>query len=505
MVCGPPACLWPTIDDNASQPVKPKRFSILWICVVAVEHGVGLVWATGQIPAWGHCYSASPFYRAQVAPTLRGELAVSRNLEHLTHDLCWSEGGVQQVWGLGKPLWRIPFTLMARLAGFEHLPDFLAQAAALALTAWWVLKTARGLFNKWPPNLPDGPTLLTPLGAPVLPLFYPPFLHRPRTRFHVWEEAVAYEYLVGISLGAGLIRLGIKPSFLRHLGICLLPRLGLRTRPTPVFHTGAAVLAGAIGFGWANGTNMNHQRRSGSHPWRRTLGPLWIGSLPWWTGTVSDQPYPGRRRICIRAQTECATCYWCGLCHALRPFIRIGTVVFGRPRVIGSSVSPEVLQRSALVCDRTVCRTVADDSLGRGRQHHVRSRILGLDRRVLRRGNLCPPPFDTCLGGKAPTVCTHGDPWHTMRDRVLALLTVDSPVATESLAGFYLRDCVISTRYALDFMPAFAAAMVVGWLPWIWAWKSHRRGYPMAAVSLGVLVAWISIVFLRSTHSYRDP
>src|ERR1041385_2270998 len=79
-------------------------------------------------------YSAGLPLRAQTDALLRGEFALSRNPADLTlvpWDLCWSQGGVQQVWGLGIPFWRLPWEGLAKLAGLQMFPDRIAPGLFL--------------------------------------------------------------------------------------------------------------------------------------------------------------------------------------------------------------------------------------------------------------------------------------------------------------------------------------------------------------------------------------
>ena len=61
-----------------------------------------------------------------------GSFALDNDPRTLGYDMAWAEGGVQQVWGLGVPSWRLPFELIAKLFGYDAFPDRLALAAALA-------------------------------------------------------------------------------------------------------------------------------------------------------------------------------------------------------------------------------------------------------------------------------------------------------------------------------------------------------------------------------------
>lgn len=95
--------------DRTRYPMKPwPDARTCGLVLLGLIYGVGLPWACGLLPAWGRWYSASLPHRQQVETRLHGRLKLSASPAHLAHDLCWSEGGVHQVWGLGVPLWRAP-------------------------------------------------------------------------------------------------------------------------------------------------------------------------------------------------------------------------------------------------------------------------------------------------------------------------------------------------------------------------------------------------------------
>src|SRR5512144_1742282 len=76
-----------------------------------------LLVACGQISLHGG-YAPNPGYRAQVDALLDGRLALTPAPDGLLHDLAWTPRGVQQVWGLGVPLWQLPFEALGRLVGY---------------------------------------------------------------------------------------------------------------------------------------------------------------------------------------------------------------------------------------------------------------------------------------------------------------------------------------------------------------------------------------------------
>src|SRR6266850_5511584 len=93
------------------------------LAYLAATYAVSLLFFCGVIPAWGEWYSASSYYREQAAALLRGDLAISHNPADLRMDLCWAQNGVQQVWGLGIPIWELPFDLLGRLFGLSTFPE----------------------------------------------------------------------------------------------------------------------------------------------------------------------------------------------------------------------------------------------------------------------------------------------------------------------------------------------------------------------------------------------
>ncbi|MEJ5238686.1 MAG: glycosyltransferase family 2 protein [Limisphaera sp.] len=74
-----------------------------WVWVLpALAYGWGLVWATGLVPEWGRWYSASPYYRQQVAAMLRGDLALSRDPADLRGGSLLVRGRGASGLGLGR-------------------------------------------------------------------------------------------------------------------------------------------------------------------------------------------------------------------------------------------------------------------------------------------------------------------------------------------------------------------------------------------------------------------
>src|SRR5258705_12474015 len=138
----------------------------------------GFLIHTGLVPEWKRCYSWTPSYRLQVEALLKGSFALSSDPAALQHDLVWARGGVQQVWGLGVPCWRLPFDLIAKACGFVAFPDRITLGIAVAMVTFLVLR----VFSMTAVSAEQGHSttgvLTNPrlLGVPVLLLvLFPPF------------------------------------------------------------------------------------------------------------------------------------------------------------------------------------------------------------------------------------------------------------------------------------------------------------------------------------------
>ena len=565
----PPSLPHAPAEETVSA-AEPRRLPG-WVWVLpALAYGWGLVWATGLVPEWGRWYSASPYYRQQVAAMLRGDLALSRDPADLRGDLCWSEGGVHQVWGLGVPLWRLPFELLARALGFTPFPDMLALAAAFVVAGWLLLSALGELL------LPSGPGssqkqaaraslrwwALGGLGACLLA--FPPLLRQLRTNFEVYEEAVVYEYLLGLCLIAALLRLACCPTPARFWVLCGLAGYGMWIRPTLVFHGAAAVLAGMVGLWWGNAVaggaaapmvsgNCPGPAASGRRRWwgpvliGATLyglagGGLYLANLLRFGGgfefghRLNIQPgiygnmystrfdYPFQDEPFYRAAAELfgflflpkkptyafwlhsdaiptlsPTPRWREVSNETYDFGYLAWVLAGwgaaglclwrlsRSRWRGcpaAAVAPTAAERSGQTPlgphDSTASRPPgirAEASAPGPGVPHVE---LG---NAAPKSNLPSSPSETHNRSEKPATSR-------VISRAMGMLGIFSFLATAALAAFYLRVCVISTRYMMDFMPAFAGGMLAAALAGMQQLERTRRPGLWAGVSVALLAAW---------------
>src|SRR4029079_15574802 len=105
----------------------------------AVLFALALLVVCRQISLHGW-YAPNPGYRAQVDALLDGRLALTTTPDGLIHDLVWTPRGVHQVWGLGVPLWQLPFEALGRILGVSPFPDRIALAAWLAVMLFVLIR-----------------------------------------------------------------------------------------------------------------------------------------------------------------------------------------------------------------------------------------------------------------------------------------------------------------------------------------------------------------------------
>lgn len=213
------------------------------LIVQALVLGFGLLIVSGVIPEWGRWYSNSPHYTAQVNALLEGRLALSHNPSDLQFDLTWSQGGVHQVWGLGVPIWRLPFTLIGRCFGLITIPEHLLTGMALSCVAYLLLIT---FFAPVISGKSDLGQLLQAYFTVILLVGFPPFLHLLHSRFAVYEEAATHAYLYGLVEFCLVTRMAHHPTGKNWLLLAAASGFGPFIRPTLAFYGLAAWLVGSV-------------------------------------------------------------------------------------------------------------------------------------------------------------------------------------------------------------------------------------------------------------------
>ncbi len=442
---------------------------ILLICQV-VFYTTWLLIVTGLVSRWGVWYSSSLQYRMQTEALLRGKLALSENPMDLNHDLAWSQQGVHQVWGLGVPLWRLPLEAAAKLLGFDAFPDriafglFAGLVALIALRVW----TTAWLSNSPQPRPTDlGWRFIVGFGVGfLLLLMFPPFLNLLQTRGAIWEEAVAYEYLFAVLLLTLLLAFSQRPTARRWYWLCALAGLGGLVRPPLVFY-GLGTMAVALWIGIGNAkTNIEAQERQTKS--RRKVGVVALvgvllfcmgGGLLW-----------GTNRLRFGDGFEFG--------HQLNMQDMYGSLYSTRfdypfEEEPWASAAAELLGSLFLAGDNYNRSGWYQEDIFEGQSGTVRWRefyfrtydwtyallvLLGwgvgfmvLGKFVWRRLGKERPPSSFLFSLSSADI------------RWLGVLGWWSVLAVLPLGMFYLRAPVLSSRYMLDFGPAFGAAAAAAW------------------------------------------
>ncbi len=391
-----------------------------------------VLFSSGLIDGWGAWFSPSPHYRHQTEALLRGELALSHHPQDTRHDLTWSQGAVHQVWGLGIPLWRLPFEALARISGFHAFPDRIAFGIALAIWAAIVLAT-----------LPIGNTSNTAQGSSptrwginaALILLCPVFLQLCSSRFDIYEEAVAYQYIFGTGLLAGLLRQIQFPSLRSSILLALLAGLGPLIRPTLLFH-GIGALVALICVSSPARSIRNLTLLSASF----AIGPIIVLATnqarfghPMEFGHQLNLQHLFGSMYATRFDHPFAT-------EAVASAAReLAALLFGKPTFNGHDFYRNNFfdGQSSTLRWREIYLTAYDPLW-----------LIGI-----------------LAGWSVAAYSIFRSRFHphaqeqSTRHRCSVAAAILSVCATTLLFGFYLRNGVISSRYLIDFAPAFVAAL----------------------------------------------
>ncbi|MEJ7601533.1 MAG: hypothetical protein WKG01_26750 [Kofleriaceae bacterium] len=208
------------------------------LAVAVLLATAGLV-ATRQLTLTGW-YAPHGAYRAQVEALLEGRLALDAAPDALAHDLAWTEHGVQQVWGLGVPVWQAPFEAVGRAFGASPFPDRVPMIAWLALVGCVL---ARGFRRREPATEP----WFVRAGTIVIAALLPAFVALVRGRIGVYEEAALYAYGAAIILFGGLAGFARRPTLRGYLVLIAFAGLTGLFRPTVWFYgLATAIVATAL-------------------------------------------------------------------------------------------------------------------------------------------------------------------------------------------------------------------------------------------------------------------
>ena len=495
------------------------RGTLVWEMVL---YGVGVLVVSGLVPRLGQWYAKSDHLRVQVKALLQGSLSLSDDPSRLTHDLLWAEGGVQQVWGLGVPLWRLPFEIGAILLGQPDCPDRLALSAALCTSGFLVLRTwlppllrsvtlKRGCSGvKW--NVTTECSLACALGTVGCLLLFPPFLSLLSCRGDVYEEVVAYEYLYALILAAGVVTFSKRLEWRRLVVLNILAGSGGMVRPTLVFY-GAATLIVTLGLvTWSTldcrksdqgGQSAKERLLDVLRDWRNwaAMGAFGLGAAGLFVTNVLrfGDGFEFGHKLNVQGNSLLGSVYATRFDYLFKeePLWRTGRELFGALFLVDQFNKSEWYAKDIFP---------GQSPTDRWREFYFTTYDVSYAVLVGVGWGVGLWQGQRWLRGRT-TVAARAETDAQSRPPPLpAILAIWSLLATAPLAAFYLRTPVISSRYMMDFAPAFAVAIVGAWLGmmgFLIRWKPHAR-WPRV-LGFCVLCAWLGKKIDGADNAYGPP
>ncbi|HEX2689729.1 MAG TPA: hypothetical protein VHN14_24090 [Kofleriaceae bacterium] len=454
---------------------------------VAVLLALGLLFACRQISLHGG-YAPHANYRAQVDALLDGRLALTTAPEGLRHDLAWTPHGVQQVWGLGAPLWQLPFEAFGRLIGVSPFPDRIALAAWLAVMLVVLIRAfapraaSPGALPGGQPEIraaqpeprPDDPRTgrgrvraidarLSQIGVVLLTALLPGLVSVLRGRIGVYEEAAIYAYGAAMILLGGLVAVYRAPTTARYLVLLGFAGLTGLFRPTVWFYGLATALVASAMLVRQRGQNATRAIALG--------GALFVagGGLLYATNAQRfgrGSEFGHRLNVHSLPGNIVATRF-------SYPFERASTIEAARELFGSLFDGPE----------RRSKRGFYQTGLHRGQSPLPRWREYYFT-------TFSWPYMPVLLAGLVLGALA----WRRRGDRLARGLGAWAVLGGAPLFVFYLHSPSVSSRYQLDLAPALAALLVIAWRACVARWP--RRGFA------ALVVLWAGAV---ATSKYARP
>ena len=403
-------------------------------------------------------YAPHPAYRAQVDALLDGRLALTPAPDGLIHDLAWTPSGVQQVWGLGAPLWQLPFEALGRAVGVSPFPDRLALLAWLA--AMWL-----ALIRAFRPRAvgeirPDDQRRFAgrtraldsramQLGAVLITALLPGFVALLRGRIGIYEEAAIYAYGATMMLLAGVIAVLRRPTTARYLILVAFAGLTGLVRPTVWFYGLAATLVATAIVLRNHGRPAGRAIALGLALFVAGGGALYVSNA---ARFGSGTEFGHRLNVHSLPGNIVATRF-------SYPFERVGTVA-ATEELVGSLFDGPERRSKRGFYQTALHRWQAP--VPRWREYYFTT--------------LSWPYAAAIAAGLAIAALA----WRRRGDPFSRTLGAWAVLGGAPLVVFYLHAPSLTSRYQLDLAPAIAALLVL-------AWRETVARWPRAA--LAVLVA----------------
>jgi hypothetical protein len=419
-------------------------------------------------------YAPYPYHRLQVEAFLRGHLFLSSSIEQVEHGLAWFNGQVSQVWGLGVPIWVLPFELVSRLLSGHSVPDRIPLLASMAVFAWYTatsILSLKRLFGH----------IIHGISFMFLVLFFPPLWNLILGRQSIFEETILYACLCSTASFLAMVRFLFFRRRVDFWLVCILGALSGLIRVTHAAYGGMAVLV----CGYAMLASASRSRDSK----KLVVGPLamTVGRASARAGSSVASPHPNgpttkKRGFFFRMDANFLiglSAFFAGLLFlACSNYIRFGSPLECGHRLTNHSSEVVYLTRFA----NPYARASFVNSAGElwswvflSPLHHQGANsdnLLPFQATEVRWREVTQPTFDPSYFAVCVLGCILGANflWRSARQRgwrffrqnrripcvILGLLAWFLG-STGAIAGFYLYAPILTTRYVLDLAPGFLA------------------------------------------------
>ncbi len=467
-----------------SSPIVRSALALaLWVAFVVV--------VTGLVTR-GNAYSPDWNYRLQTDAFLSGRFAVAEHPYAHGHDWNWGRG-MQQNWGLGAPLLRLPFEALTKALAGAYFPDrivfafyFLVSCLMFQAGLATVLRGFVVAGDRW---------LSRSLFLTLICYSSPVWLALLATRFDVYEEAIAYSFLWAMALLGGLLAFVRRPSLARLLPLCLLAGFASLIRPTGFFDGLATIAVVSL---------VALERRLPRTQLAIALAVYALGPLSQLSANLLRHGSPFEFGYELNIPSNYALRYMLRLSYpfATEPFFSALRELLGS-LFAGSHYNGFDYFRASIHAWQSPTL--------RFREYYLPSYSLWMPLLVASGWGASLYWARRCLGRFTLRSLPRFSP-RTPIAEAAVWLGLWSVLDTLATAGFYLRSPAFASRFVVDFLPAFTAGiLVLGLSALHWLGLKLERRREAGLLALGAIV----FVFGSTLHAqgvggqrpagYRQP
>jgi hypothetical protein len=206
---------------------------------VAVLLAFGFSVLSGLIINSTDLYSVDQNYRLQTESFLSGRLSLSSDPTILLNDWAWNGQTAHQVWGLGIPLLRLPFEIVARAFGAPAFPDRIVLLLILSLGLGSAVATAIEI-GRSVSTTKSG--ILTGLLLAIVVIFDPLLFGIAESRMLVYEEAALGMSCFGLLLWRLVVLTAGQACKRNFWLLAIVAGFSFWIRPTSIFYSIPALL-----------------------------------------------------------------------------------------------------------------------------------------------------------------------------------------------------------------------------------------------------------------------